>query len=122
MVDFLVEYYDVIISFAAGAYLYAYKKGKEETTKEAKARNTSTNVKQTQKDIDDLSKEHYELKKIVSRIEEALDRTYATTKYVHDTFPSREVFDIKMEAVQEHITQKIDAVLELMKMQREHKH
>lgn len=120
MLDYVIAHLDVIISFAAGFFLYAYKKGKEETTKETNLISAETERDELKKDLEELTKEHYTLKKIVNRIEEALDRTYATTKYVHDTFPSREVFDIKMEAVQEHITQKIDAVLELMKIQREH--
>ena len=119
MIDFIVAHLDVVLSFVLGILAYAYKKGREDNKNETKDRRAYTDTSLLQKQLKDTQEELHELKNIVNKIEQALDRSYATTKYVHDTFPSREVFDIKMEAVQEHITNKIESVVQMLKLQKD---
>lgn len=102
-----------------GVLGYFYGKGRNAAKTQLRDRELSRTDKGHESRLKALEERTALVEKTIREIENALDRSYPTTKYCHENFPSKEIFDIKMDAVQDHITGKIDAVLQIIKIRRE---
>ena len=97
------EFFITIISLVGG---YMYGKGQ----KNIQEAHTVAEMKELNDKFDELKKKFDLNDSEVKRIIEALERTYATMQYCHDTFTDTKTFDDKVDSLKDHISLSIEGL------------